>query len=209
MKEFSAERQVELDVELEPGDYLVLPRTSGCTMKRPPTAKSEYIKLLDSNGDLNSVAELCIKDIFRRLDKVVINNILEFSEFQEFYARLNVNLTEEEFHRKISKRFCNNDEGGINRRGFLEFWKDSIRTQGEAAIWRWFEKWGYDKDIFPTESRCFMLTIHSLKPIEIQIEEATMKKDFDVYVNRIILERFAETLEEKPGAYRLLNKFCE
>lgn len=128
MKEFSAERQVELDVELEPGEYLILPRTSGCTMKRPPAAKSEYIKLLDNNGDLHPVAELCIRDIFRRLDKVIINNIVEFSEFQEFYGRLNVNLTEDEFHRKISKRFCNNEEGGINRRGFLEFWKDAIRS---------------------------------------------------------------------------------
>jgi hypothetical protein len=30
MKDFSAERQVELDVELEPGEYIILPRTSGC-----------------------------------------------------------------------------------------------------------------------------------------------------------------------------------
>jgi hypothetical protein len=28
-------------------------------------------------------------------------------------------------------------------------------------------------------------------------------------VNRIILEKFAETLEEQPSAYKLLNKFCE
>lgn len=158
---------MELDVELEPGEYLILPRTSGCTMKRPPAAKSEYIKLLDNSGELNPVAELCIRDIFRRLDKVIINNIVEYSEFQEFYSRLNINLTEEDFHRKISKRFCNNEEGGINRRGFLEFWKDAIRSQGEPAIWRWLEKWGYDKDLYPFESRCFMLTIHSLKSIEI------------------------------------------
>lgn len=94
MKEFSAERQVELDIELEPGEYLILPRSSGCSLKRPPGAKAEYIKLLDGNGDLNPLAELCVRDIFRRLDKVMINNILEFSEFQEFYARLNINLTE-------------------------------------------------------------------------------------------------------------------
>lgn len=81
MKEFTGERQVELDVELEAGEYLVLPRTSGCTMKRPPGAKSEYIKLLDASGELHPLAELCIKDIFRRLDKVIINNIIEFSEF--------------------------------------------------------------------------------------------------------------------------------
>lgn len=209
MKEFSAERQVELDVELEAGEYLILPRTSGCTMKRPPAAKSEYIKLLDGNGDLNPIAELCIRDIFRRLDKVIINNILEFSEFQEFYSRFNIQFTEDDFHKKISKKFCNNDEGGINRRGFLEFWKDAIRTQGESSIWRWFEKWGYDKDLHSFESRCFMLTIHSLKPIAIQIEEATPKKDYDADVNRIILEKFGEELEVKPNTYRLINKFSE
>lgn len=209
MKEFSAERQVELDVELEAGEYLILPRTSGCTMKRPPSAKSEYIKLLDASGDVNPLADLCIRDIFRRLDKVIINNILEYNEFQEFYSRLNIHLTQDDFQKKVLKKFCNNEEGGVNRRGFLEFWEDAVRTQGEAAVWRWFEKWGYDKDLYPCESRCFMLTIHSLKPIAIQIEEATPKKDYDELVNKIILERFAEELESKPGVYRLLNKFSE
>jgi len=74
------------------------------------------------------LAELCIRDIFRRLDKVVINNILEYSEFEEFYGRLNIHLSEDDFNKKILKRFCNNEEGGVNRRGFLEFWKDAIRT---------------------------------------------------------------------------------
>lgn len=167
MKEFSGERQVELDIELDVGEYLILPRSSGCSLKRPPAAKSEYIKLLDSNGDLNPLAELCIKDIFRRLDKVIINNILEFNEFQEFYARLNINFTEQDFQRNILKKFCNNDEGGVSKRGFLDFWKDAIRTQGESAVWRWFEKWGYEKDLYPVESRCFMLTVHSIHPISI------------------------------------------
>lgn len=107
---------------------MILPRTSGCTIKRPTGAKSEYIKLLDNSGDLNPLAELCIRDIFRRLDKVVINNILEYSEFEEFYGRLNIHLSEDDFNKKILKRFCNNEEGGVNRRGFLEFWKDAIRT---------------------------------------------------------------------------------
>jgi hypothetical protein len=80
MKEFTAERQVELDVELEPGEYIILPRTSGTILRRPMSAKSEYIKLLDGSGDLHPLADLCIKDIFRRLDKVMINNILEYGE---------------------------------------------------------------------------------------------------------------------------------
>ena len=123
MKEFSQERQAELDVELEPGEYIILPRTSGCTLRRPQNAEKQHIKLLE-NGDLNPLAELCIKDIFRRLDKYMINNKLEYAEFKEFYDRIGVSLGQEDFRQKILKRFCNNQEGGINKRGFLDFWKD-------------------------------------------------------------------------------------
>lgn len=72
---------MELDVELEPGEYVILPRTSGCQLKRPNKAKNENIRLIDASGDLHPLAELCIKDIFRRLDKYSINNIVEFGEF--------------------------------------------------------------------------------------------------------------------------------
>jgi len=52
-----------------------------------------------------------------------------------------------------------------------------------------------------------MLTIHSIKSIAIQIEEATPKKDYDELVNKMIIERFGEELESKPHGYRLLHKF--
>ena len=54
-----------------------------------------------------------------------------------------------------------------------------------------------------------MLTIHSMKPIAIQIEEASTRKDYDDLVNKMILERFGEEMEAKAGVYRLLSKFSE
>jgi hypothetical protein len=54
-----------------------------------------------------------------------------------------------------------------------------------------------------------MLTIHSMKPIAVQIEEASTKKDYDEVVSRLIVERFGEELESRPGMYRLLHKFAE
>lgn len=83
-----------MDVELEPGEYIILPRTSGCTFRRPPSAVKEFIKLVQPDGELHPLAELCIKDIFRRLDKYMVNNILEYGEFKEFYSRINYTLTE-------------------------------------------------------------------------------------------------------------------
>jgi hypothetical protein len=34
-KEFAIERQVELEVNLEPGEYVVVPRTTGCNLRKP------------------------------------------------------------------------------------------------------------------------------------------------------------------------------
>ena len=35
LKDFSLDRQIELELTLDPGNYIVLPRTTGCTLRRP------------------------------------------------------------------------------------------------------------------------------------------------------------------------------
>jgi len=88
-KEFTFERQVELEVVLEPGEYVVVPRTTGCNLRKPDNLKGETIsRLLDSQGDLDPIAELIIKDIFRRLDKITLDNSLSFTELSDFFTRL-------------------------------------------------------------------------------------------------------------------------
>jgi hypothetical protein len=54
-----------------------------------------------------------------------------------------------------------------------------------------------------------MLTAHSMNPISIHVEEATVKKDYDELVNKMILEKFAEEMDSKAGVYKLLSKFSE
>lgn len=128
LKEFQAERQSELDIELEEGDYIILPRTSGCTLRRPLNAPSEFIKLIDSNGDLHPLVELTVRDIFNRLDSVEVNRALEFGEFVEFYEKLGIEYEESEYRQKVLKNFCaSQDKQQVNLRGFLEFFKQQIR----------------------------------------------------------------------------------
>jgi hypothetical protein len=77
-----------------------------------------------------------------------------------------IKLPIEDFKKNILRRYCVGTEiKAINRRGFLQFIKDSIKEHGENVVWRWFEKWGYDKEMYSQEARCFMLSIHSMKPI--------------------------------------------
>jgi hypothetical protein len=38
LKDFVQDRQCEIEVNLEPGSYIILPRTTGCHLKRPDFA---------------------------------------------------------------------------------------------------------------------------------------------------------------------------
>mmetsp|Transcript_10339 Transcript_10339/g.10354 ORF Transcript_10339/g.10354 Transcript_10339/m.10354 type:complete len:129 (+) Transcript_10339:271-657(+) len=54
-----------------------------------------------------------------------------------------------------------------------------------------------------------MFTVHSLKPIAIQIVEVSPKQEYDELVSKLIVQQFGEELENHPGAYRLLFKFAD
>ncbi len=47
VKDLIVSRDCELEMILEPGSYIVVPRTTGCGIKRPANAESENVKLLD------------------------------------------------------------------------------------------------------------------------------------------------------------------
>ena len=47
-RDYLHERSIELELILEPGQYMVVPRTTGCNLKRPESADFESIKLMDS-----------------------------------------------------------------------------------------------------------------------------------------------------------------
>jgi len=60
LKDFMQDRQCEIEVNLEPGSYIVLPRTTGCTLRRPEDAKRSVekktvIKLLVPAGSSEGV----------------------------------------------------------------------------------------------------------------------------------------------------------
>jgi len=65
-------------------------------------------------------------------------------------------------------KYCSTDKG-LTLKGFKEFWKDSIKAHGEAQIWEWLAKLGYDRDLYSSFSRSFILTMHSDQPITLQV----------------------------------------
>ena len=47
------QRDTEFELILEPGAYIVMPRTSGCGLRRPEDVDSDYFKLVDNQGNLH------------------------------------------------------------------------------------------------------------------------------------------------------------
>ena len=81
-KDYVMARDCELEVVLEPGSYIDVPRTTGCAIKRPADAdEQERVEnLLDENGQPTDLFNSTIADIFRKFD-LVISNTIDFKEF--------------------------------------------------------------------------------------------------------------------------------
>ena len=57
---------------------------------------------------------------------------------------------------------------------------------------------GYDYDLYPLRSRCFMLTFHSDNPIAVSVRDA-LNTDLNYKVNKIILKSFGEEKDNNTG----------
>lgn len=74
VREGELARQCEMELELDPGTYVIVPRTSGCAMNRPPTRSDEKVDLVDNDFNPPIPSPLfisTIKDLFRKYDKFV------------------------------------------------------------------------------------------------------------------------------------------
>ena len=57
LKDFGIERQVELDLTLDAGSYIILPWTTGCMLRWPQDAGDDNIQLIDSWGNFDELFE--------------------------------------------------------------------------------------------------------------------------------------------------------
>ena len=65
-------------------------------------------------------------------------------------------------------------------------------------IWNWLENLGYDYELYPLRSRCFMLTFHSDNQIAVSVRDA-LNTDLNFKANKILLRTFGEEKVHKTG----------
>ena len=83
-------------------------------------------------------------------------------------------------------------------------------AEGEATIWTWLEKLGYDRDLYSLRSRIFTVTFHSRcldgeEPIEVRVRDA-VGLDLDNKASEMILATYGQ--EEAAGeGYKVISLF--
>ena len=69
VKDCCLDRQAELEIDFEPGKYVIVPRTSGCPMSYDTNMTGSGIDLVDGEHNIPTPMFIStLKDLFRRYD---------------------------------------------------------------------------------------------------------------------------------------------
>ena len=202
--DFSMSPNLQLEFNLTPGQYLIVPRTSGCLFGR---SLLNNLKTENKNNDnvveiynvetkiFSSIFINTVKDIFKKFD-ILLNKSLGFREFKQFLECVKVDTSsfDENVFKNITEEFQSYN-GCITENGFVEFWKKKT-IENIEEVKNWLKALGYDNDLYPLKSRCFMLTFHSDIPISVSARDA-LSTDLNKKIDKLIIKSMGEKIKNK------------
>ena len=160
--DFSMSPNLQLEFNLPPGQYLIVPRTSGCLFGRSLLNNLKTENKNNENGVeiynmetkiFSSIFINTVKDIFKKFD-ILLNKSLGFREFKQFLECVKVDTSsfDENVFKNITEEFQSYN-GCITENGFVEFWKKKT-IENIEEVKNWLKALGYDNDLYPLKSRC-------------------------------------------------------
>jgi hypothetical protein len=208
--DYSKVSYIQIELNLEIGNYIILPRTSGCFFGRPLNSKEENTILYDeTKKDFTPIFKNTINDIFKKFD-LLLNQKLMFTEFKGFYSSIfKKQLSEDEFNNIYLKNYSSH-ENGITEKGFYQFFTDIYLKEGEDKIKEILNNLGYDNDLYSLRSRNFMITFHSNNEIIINVRD-NLGTDLNSKINKITFNHNSnEILKEGDiSVIQYQNKGCD
>ena len=159
------EREVFLEVDLEPGNYLLLQISTGAGLRRPTDAHPQNFPFTTGNDDLHPFFLSLVKDIFRRFDQDCSQE-LEYEEFNQFATLIGFSMTKPEFDEKVRARFTSYEKG-VKMQGFVELFQEELRKKREARVRSWMVRLGYDQDCYSVQSRATVVSVQTLAPVQV------------------------------------------
>ena len=76
IRDFQQTRQCDLELSLDAGSYIIVPRTTGCTLRPPQIPKDQQIRLMKKEKGqkiytMHPLFEVTIEDIFNKHDMLM------------------------------------------------------------------------------------------------------------------------------------------
>lgn len=196
--DFSHTSNIQTELNLPVGQYIILPRSTGCFFGRPfdkPTVQTTPLYNYEEKK-FSPIFISTLKDIFKKFD-LLLNRKLGFNEFKGFWECIKKDVIDEKFFKENILEKYQSHEDGLTERGFIKFFEDAFMGEdGEAKVRQWLNLLGYDSELYPLRSRCFMLTFHSDTPISVSVRDA-LNTDLNSKVNKIILKSLGEEIKKK------------
>ncbi|CAG9320530.1 unnamed protein product [Blepharisma stoltei] len=177
------DRQVQLELTLDPGYYVVLPISGGCSF-RVPEGEKHLVPLLTETDDLHPIFQSTIKDIFRRFDSDM-DGILSARDFIGLAARIGQRLSEAQFYNAICQKYTST-ERGVSLQGLYELFLVGIEAEGEEAVRRWVTQLGHDEYFYSIESKPVVFTLHSKVPVD--MNKALMSPNYNILAWGLLAE---------------------
>lgn len=189
------ERQQQVEIQLKAHFvYIILPRTTGCSLYRDSQASNTEIQWLNVQGIFHPLLLSTFKNVFYKAT-MYLKETLDFQEFSSFMEIARVTISSEEFS-TILERYPSKD-GGITEEGMVKYLSDNLKIRGEKRMRRWLKRWGYDKDLYSVNYRPFVLTLHCHTNLSVQLCEAPSV--LDKSINEILLKSIG-TARNSSGA---------
>ena len=124
---------IQVDLTLQPGNYIILPRTTGCLFGKPYDKVNQNINPIynKSEDKFNQIFISTIKDIFKKFDMLLYRE-LKYNEFKGFWECVTGGtLSSDEFKHNILDRY-NSSADGLTEKGFIGFFQDMYLNKGEV-----------------------------------------------------------------------------
>ena len=160
------ERDIYLELELPPGTYLAIPLSTGCSLAIPGDSKPEDFNLLTETGDMHPIFQSTIRDLFRRFD-MDMSQDLDSSEFLQLTSRLGFSMPMDQFVEVILNKYTSTTRG-VTLDGLYEMFITGVEDRGEDQMRDWLALLGYTNELYSIESRALVFTIHAQTALDVQ-----------------------------------------
>eukprot|EP00051_Salpingoeca_urceolata_P026064 m.475737 g.475737 ORF g.475737 m.475737 type:complete len:816 (+) comp20398_c0_seq15:196-2643(+) len=164
----SADRDVQLDVKLPPGRYVLVPMTTGIRrkaaaqefMSRRQKQQQRRIRAPGGGAELSYACSAAVREIFWRLDEDM-DQLLNSTETGKLFLHLTEKPLTDRKYVELVSRYDSKGRLGLSADGLVQFFED----QEDKMIKRYLQRAGYDEDLYLDYARTFITSVHAASQV--------------------------------------------